>query len=63
MNTFHYYKITSLTDIRSLITLLSQTNSENIAPGWKSHIIITTQKLPKSFACKIVCTYKWRIPY
>ena len=44
--------------MRYLITLLTQINSENmIAPGWKSHIIIT-KKLPKFFPCKILCNYK-----
>ena len=28
-----------------------------IAPGWKSHIIITTKKLPKFFPCKILRNY------
>ena len=56
--TLHYYKIKSVIDVKSLITL-SQTNNENIVvPGWKSHIIITTKKLPKFFPWKILCTYK-----
>ena len=57
-DTFYYYKIKSLIDMRSLISLLSQIHSENIiAPGWKSHILVTTKLLPDFFPCKILCKY------
>ena len=37
--------------MRSLITLLSQINSENmIAQGWKLHIIINNKKTAKIFS-------------
>ena len=32
--------------------------SKTVAPGWKSHIIISTKEIPKSFPCKHLYTYK-----
>ena len=54
----YYYKMKSLIDMRSLISLLSQINSENITPGWKLHILIMTRELPDFFPCKVLCKYK-----
>ena len=54
------YKVKSLIDMRSLADLLSQIDNIEfiISPGWKSHILASSQTLPTFFPCKILCKYK-----